>query len=64
MVSEEKKRKGRGPGIVPALVSTSIRLPKYVLDYFTEVHGSKKQKVMRGILMQYVDSQLKGESNG
>jgi hypothetical protein len=64
MVDEAQTRKGRGLGKTPALVATSIRLPKYLLDYFTEAHGNKKQKVMRDILMQYVDSKLKGEVNG
>lgn len=64
MVEEAQKRKGRGPSRTPALVATSIRLPRYLLDYFTVVHGNKKQKAMRDILMQHVDDKLKGEVNG
>jgi hypothetical protein len=49
-------RKGRGPGKKPALVCTSIRLPRHVLEYFSKQEN--KQKLMRDLLTQYVDSKL------
>ena len=49
-------KKGRGPGKKPALVCTSIRLPKHVLEYFRKQEN--KQKLMRELLTQYVDSKL------
>jgi hypothetical protein len=49
-------KKGRGPGKKPALVCTSIRLPKHVLEYFSQ--QANKQKLMRELLTQYVDSKL------
>ena len=59
-VPVKRKPGQRGPGKKPALECTSIRLPAYVMSYFNEAHGSRKQKAIRGVLMQYVDSQLKG----
>lgn len=60
-----KRRPGqRGPGKKPALECTSIRLPSYVMSYFNEVYGSRKQKAIREVLTQYVDSQLKGVNDG
>ena len=56
-------RRGRGPGKKPALLCTSIRLPPYVMNYFKEVHGSKKQKAMREVISKYVDDQLKGAND-
>lgn len=45
-------RKGRGLGKKPALISTSIRLPKEVMDYF-EIFPDKQAK-MRDVLTEYV----------
>ena len=53
MVDTPNKRR-RGPGKKPKLTSTSIRLPKEVLDYFSKRYGNKKQSVMRSILLQHV----------
>lgn len=50
--SFEKVRKGRGPGKKPALVCTSIRLPKEVMDFFSLFPD--KQAKMRDVLMEYV----------
>ena len=47
-----KARKGRGLGKKPALVCTSIRLPKEVLDFF-DVFPDKLAK-MRDVLIEYV----------
>ena len=50
------KRKGRGPGKKPALFCTSIRVPKYVMEYFNQ--APNKQERMREVLTAYVDQQL------
>jgi hypothetical protein len=63
-VPVKRKPGQRGPGKKPALECTSIRLPSYVMNYFNEVYGSKKQKAIREVLMQYVDTQLKGVNDG
>jgi len=60
---ETKKRRGRGLGKIPALVSTSVRLPKEVLDYFNTHYGSLKQAKMREVLAEYVTNQT-GVKNG
>lgn len=62
-VPVKRKPGQRGPGKKPALECTSIRLPAYVMNYFNEVYGSRKQKAIREVLTQYVDSQLKGVNN-
>ena len=57
------KRKGRGPGKKPALVGTSLRVPKYVAEYFDQFPN--KQGKMREVLTTYVNSQTnQGEING
>jgi len=53
----EKKRKGRGPGKKPALLCTSLRLPKNVMDYFDTNFAYTKQAKMREILTEYVNNQ-------
>lgn len=58
---EEKRRKGRGPGKKPALVCTSLRLPRYVLEYFENRYMVNKQAPMREVLVKYVDNQLQIE---
>jgi hypothetical protein len=50
--SIEKIRKGRGPGKKPALICTSIRLPKEVMDFFSLFPD--KQAKMRDVLSEYV----------
>jgi hypothetical protein len=49
-----KKRKGRGPSKRPAMFNTSVRLPKEVMDYFTEHYPYSKQAMMREVLLEYV----------
>jgi len=44
-------------------MSTSVRLPVYVVEYFHEVHGKGKQKAIREVLSEYVDKQL-GDKDG
>jgi len=58
-----KKRTGRGPAKRPALVCTSLRLPRDVMEYFDKAHPYSKQAKMREILMQYVQQQT-GANNG
>jgi hypothetical protein len=53
----EKKRKGRGLGKKPALLCTSLRLPKEVMDYFDTNFAYTKQAKMREILTEYVNNQ-------
>ena len=55
----EQKRRGRGVGKKPALVCTSLRLPKDVMDYFNTHHAYTKQAKMREILTEYVNNQTK-----
>ena len=50
------KRKGRGPGKKPALVCTSVRLPKEVVEYFEEFPN--KQAKIQEVLTDYVKTQL------
>ena len=57
----ETKRKGRGPGKKPALVCTSLRLPKEVMDYFDQFPN--KQVKMREILTTYVSNQTNQGEN-
>lgn len=63
-------RRGRGPGKKPALVCTSIRLPKDVMKFFEENYGATRQAKMREILSEYVYKcneeavQLKGNEDG
>ncbi len=52
-LKEPPKRKGRGPGKKPALMCTSIRLPKHVMEYFNAMPN--KQEKMREILVAYVE---------
>lgn len=61
-VYEAPKRKGRGPGKRPALVSTSVRLSKRTMDFFNTYHLANKQAAMRRVLDAYVDSQLQTDS--
>lgn len=63
-MTEEEKKRGRGPGKKPALVLTSIRLPKYVMDYFKVIHPNERQVKMREALELYVRKKLtQGESD-
>lgn len=50
-----KKRKGRGPGKRPALACTSLRLPKYVMEYFAQFPNM--QGKMREVLTAYVNEE-------
>lgn len=58
-VTEQLKRKGRGPGKKPRLFGTSIRLSQEVMDYFNKYHPNDKQAQMRAVLTEYVRDELK-----
>lgn len=58
-VTEQPKRKGRGPGKKPRLFCTSIRLSQEVMDYFNKYHPHDKQAQMRAVLTEYVRDELK-----
>jgi hypothetical protein len=58
---EPKKRKARGPGKRPAMFCTSLRLPKYVVEYFDTYHPYNKQASMREVLIEYVEIQLQNK---
>lgn len=66
MLKPEPKRKGRGKGKKPALISTSIRLPVNVAEFFNAKYPYTKQAEMRKVLTAYVDSQLnkQGDEDG
>jgi uncharacterized protein (DUF4415 family) len=55
--STPQKRRGRGPGKRPALVVTSLRLPKEVMEYFNTHFPSKKQAKMREVLSNFIMEQ-------
>jgi len=58
-----KRRRGeRGLGKKPALICTSLRLPKEVMNYFKDHYPTNRQVKMREILTDFVKQQ--GESNG
>jgi hypothetical protein len=58
----EPKRKGRGPGKKPKLASTSLRIPKHVMEYFNQMPN--KQEKMREVLTAYVEAQLNQPNQG
>lgn len=58
----EQQKKGRGLGKKPALFCTSLRLPKYVMDYFNTNYAYTKQAKMREVLTEYVNNQTGNKS--
>ena len=58
-MTQQPKRKGRGPGKKPRLFLTSMRLTQEVMDYFKKYHPADKQAQMRAILTEYVRDELK-----
>jgi uncharacterized protein (DUF4415 family) len=58
-VTEQPKRKSRGPGKKPRLFCTSIRLSQEVMEYFNKYHAHDKQAQMRAVLTEYVRDELK-----
>lgn len=58
-LTQQQKRKGRGPGKKPRLFLTSIRLSQEVMDYFNKYHPGDKQAQMRAVLTEYVRDEIK-----
>lgn len=56
--TEAPKKRGRGPGKRPKLFNTSVRIQRYVQEYFIKYHPKDKQAKMREILAEYVNKQL------
>lgn len=55
-----KKKKGRGKGKNPPMVSTSIRLTNDIVEYFKGKYPQKWQSEMRKVLVNFI----KENSNG
>jgi hypothetical protein len=53
MIEEQTTRRGRGPGKKPAKVHITMRVPRYVYDYFD---GSKIE--MRTVLEEHVNKNI------
>jgi len=54
MTEEIKKRKGRGKGKTPPLVSTSIRLSNDIVEFFKGKYPQKWQSEMRKVLVNFI----------
>lgn len=50
--TQNTKRRGRGPGVNPAMVHVSLRLPKYLVDAYDAT--SQRSKLMRLALERYI----------
>ena len=61
MNNEAQKRRGRGLGKKPAMLCTSLRLPKYVMEFFETAHPKGKQSAIREVLIAHVDKQTQTE---
>lgn len=55
MTDKQTERRTRGPGKKPAKVHVTMRVPRYVFDYF---QGDKVE--MRDALREHVDNKLAG----
>lgn len=55
MTEEVKKKKGRGKGKNPAMVSTSIRLTNDIVEYFKGKYPQKWQSEMRKVLVRFIE---------
>ena len=53
-MTEQKVRRGRGPGKKPRQGITSVRLPVYVLDYYRRNFDNSTAK-MREVLVNYAE---------
>jgi hypothetical protein len=51
---EEIKKRGRGKGKTPALVSTSMRLPIELIESFKKKYPNSWQAGMRKVLTNYI----------
>lgn len=54
-MTEQKVRRGRGPGKKPRQGITSVRLPVYVLDYYRRNFENSTAK-MREVLVNYAEN--------
>lgn len=52
------KRKGRGKGLKPALLCTSIRLEQSTIDFFKGVNPINYQAVIREVLNNYINQEV------
>lgn len=50
----EEKRKVRGKGKNPPMVSTSMRLPTEIVEYFKKKHPTGWHKAMREVLFNFI----------
>jgi uncharacterized protein (DUF4415 family) len=57
----EATRKGRGKGKKEALMNTSIRLDKKVIDTYKNKYGSKMQAKMREVLSNFIQGEVNEE---
>jgi uncharacterized protein (DUF4415 family) len=64
METDKPKRRGRGPGKKPRLLSTSIRLSQEVMEFFRQHHPHDKQAQIRAVLTEYVRDQLREKQSG
>lgn len=53
-VVEVKKRKGRGKGKNPPMLSTSIRLSSDIVEFFRGKYPQKWQSEMRKVLVNFI----------
>jgi hypothetical protein len=60
-MTEQKVRRGRGPGKQPRQGITSVRIPVYVLDYYRQNFENSTAK-MREVLVNYAVD--KGANDG
>lgn len=51
-VTQKPKRRGRGPGVNPAMVHVSLRLPKSLVDWYDD-GGQTRSTRMRRALEEY-----------
>lgn len=54
-VIEVKKRKGRGKGKNPPMLSTSIRLSSDIVAFFKGKYPQKWQSEMRKVLIRFIE---------
>jgi len=58
-MTEETKRKGRGKGKTPPMLSTSIRLSTDIVEYFKGRYPHKWQSEMRKVLINFIGKENK-----
>ena len=60
---EEVKRKGRGKGKKPPMISTSIRLSTEIVEFFKGKYPQKWQSEMRKVLVNFLDKEKQNGSS-